>query len=135
VFLLIFASLIGFRIEATPIYIAASVALIILFSLSLSWIFVIMGLVMRSLSAVMSTSWLILMPLVFMSNIYADPSTMPNWLQTFISVNPVSWQVDAVRSLFEGSFNAYLILKSLTATLIITAIFAPIAIMLYKKER
>jgi len=135
IFLLFFASLIGFRIEASPIYIAASVALIMFFSLSLSWFFVIMGLVMRSLSAVISTSWLILMPLVFMSNIYADPLTMPIWLQTFISVNPVSWQVDAVRSLFEGSFNGYLILKSLTASLIITAIFAPIAIMLYKKER
>lgn len=135
VFLLIFASLIGFRIEASLIYIAASVALVILFSLSLSWFFMIMGLVMRSLSAILSASWLILMPMVFMSNIYADPSTMPSWLQTFISFNPLSWQVDAVRSLFEGSFNGELILKALTASLLITMALAPIAIMLYRKER
>lgn len=135
VFLLFFAFLIGFRIEASPIYIAASVALVIFFSISLSWFFMIMGLIMRSLSAIMSTSMLILMPMVFMSNIYADPATMPGWLQTFISFNPLSWQVDAVRSLFAGSFDGDLILKALAASLLITMALAPIAIMLYRKER
>jgi ABC-2 type transport system ATP-binding protein len=134
-FLLIFASMIGFRLEASPIYVAGSIALVIFFSLSLSWFFVIMGLIMRSVSAVMSTSWLILMPLVFMSNIYADPATMPDWLQTFISFNPVSLQVDAVRSLFSGSFDSALITKALSVSLLISVIFAPIAITLYQKER
>jgi len=60
-----------------------------------------MGLTMRSSSAVMSFGWLILMPLVFMSNIFADPSTMPVWLQKFISFNPLAWQLDAVRGLYK----------------------------------
>jgi ABC-2 type transport system permease protein len=73
------------------------------FAMSISWIFIIMGLTMRSTSAVMSIGWLVLTPIVFLSNIYVDPVTMPEWLQVFIAWNPLSWQVDAVRGLLLGN--------------------------------
>jgi ABC-2 type transport system permease protein len=107
----------------------------IVFAMSVSWIFIIMGLTMRSTSAVMSFGWLILMPLVFMSNIFTDPSTMPHWLQTFISFNPLAWQVDAVRGLLGGTPAAKAILKALGASLGITALLFPLTIWVYKKER
>jgi ABC-2 type transport system permease protein len=90
---------------------------------------------MRSASAVMSFGWLILMPLVFLSNIFADPATMPGWLQTFISYNPLAWQVDAVRGLLAGTFPGEKILTALGASLVISIILFPLTVWFYKKER
>ena len=135
IFLLIFSMIIGFRFECGLLHITLALFLMIVFALSMSWLFLILALVMRSLSAVMSTGWMILMPLVFLSNIYASPETMPQWLQHVISFNPVTWQVDAARILFAGQFNLPLILKSLASSLTITIALAPIAVRLYQRER
>lgn len=132
---LLFGFILGFRSEAGILAFVVSFLLMIFFAMSISWLFIIMGLTMRSSSAVMSFGWLILMPLVFLSNIFTDPSTMPHWLQTFISFNPLAWQVDAVRGLLGGSPSAKDILTALGASLGITIILFPIAIWIYKKER
>ncbi len=134
-FLVLFSTLIGFRLETGIHNVLLALLLVIVFALSVSWLFVILGLTMRSISAVMSVGWMILMPLVFLSNIYADPQTMPAWLQTYISINPVTWQVDATRMLFQGEYNATVLIKSLASTLVLTLVFAPIAIQCYRRER
>ncbi len=131
----LFGFILGFRTEAGIGAIAGSFAIMILFAMSISFLFIIMGLVMRSVSAVMSFGWIILMPLVFMSNIFADPSTMPAWLQTFISYNPLAWQVDAVRGLLANHVSVVAILKALGASAAITAVLFPITVWIYKKER
>jgi daunorubicin resistance ABC transporter ATP-binding subunit len=132
---LLFGFIIGFRTDAGILAFAVSFLIMIFFSMSVSWIFIIMGLTMRSVSAVMSFGWLILMPLVFMSNIFADPSTMPKWLQSFISYNPLAWQVNAVRGLLGGTSTAHEIVKALGASLAISVLLFPVTVWYYKKER
>jgi daunorubicin resistance ABC transporter ATP-binding subunit len=132
---LLFGLILGFRSDAGIMAFVLSFVLMIFFAMSVSWVFIIMGLTMRSSSAVMSVGWLILMPLVFLSNIFTDPSTMPHWLQTFISFNPLAWQVDAVRGLLGGTPSAKEIFSALGASLAITLILLPITIWIYKKER
>jgi daunorubicin resistance ABC transporter ATP-binding subunit len=131
---LLFAFVIGFRTHAGIPEFALSFLIIIFFAMSISWIFIIMGLVMRSSSGVMSFGWLILMPLVFMSNIFADPVTMPKWLQAFISWNPLAWQVNAVRGLLGGTATAGLIFKALGASALLTTLLFPLTVWFYKKE-
>lgn len=135
VLVLIFGFILGFRTNAGIPEIVTAFFIMIFFAMSISWIFIIMGLTMRSLSAVMSFGWLILMPLVFMSNIFADPTTMPGWLQTFIAYNPLAWQVDAVRGLLEGHFPVKEIMIALGASAILTGILFPLTVWFYKKER
>jgi len=135
ILVLLFGLILGFRTDAGITALLISFLIMIFFAMSISWIFIIMGLTMRSASAVMSFGWLILMPLVFMSNIFADPSTMPGWLQTFISYNPLAWQVDAVRGLLAGGFPLKEIVIALGASLVITAILFPLTVWFYKKER
>ena len=132
---LLFGYILGFRAEAGFLGYAVSFLIMIAFAMSISWIFIIMGLTMRSTSAVMSIGWLLLTPIVFMSNIYVDPLTMPGWLQAFISWNPLSWQVDAVRGLLLGDPSLKEILHALGGSLIISLILSPVAFLLYKKER
>jgi ABC-2 type transport system ATP-binding protein len=132
---LLFGFILGFRSDAGIPAFVVSFLIMIFFAMSVSWLFIIMGLTMRSSSAVMSFGWLILMPLVFLSNIFTSPSTMPHWLQTFISFNPLAWQVDAVRGLLGGTPSARDIFSALGASLAITLILFPITIWIYKKER
>lgn len=135
VLVLIFGYVLGFRADAGLAAMLLSFLIMVFFAFSISWVFIIMGLTMRSTSAVMSFGWLILMPLVFMSNIFADPSTMPRWLQTFISYNPLAWQVDAVRGLLSGGFPVREISIALGSSLVLTALLFPLTVWFYKKER
>lgn len=42
---------------------------------------------------------LVLFPLTFLSNAFVPVDTMPNWLQWFVKVNPLSHLITAVRDL------------------------------------
>lgn len=133
--ILLFGFILGFRTHAGIDAFVFSFLIMIFFAMSVSWVFIIMGLTMRSTSAVMSFGWLILMPLVFLSNIFADPATMPGWLQTFISYNPLAWQVNAVRGLLSETASASLILKAIGASAAISLVLFPLTVWIYKKER
>lgn len=132
---LLFGFILGFRTDAGIMAFILSFLIMLYFAMSVSWVFIIMGLTMRSVSAVMSIGWLILMPLVFMSNIFADPATMPQWLQTFVSYNPLSWQVDAVRGLFSQTAPVRTVLLAIGASTALTLILFPLTVWIYKRER
>ena len=95
--------ILGFRPEAGVAGVVASLILLNVFGFGMSWIFVVLALIVRTPSVVMTMSWLVLMPLTFASNIFVDPATMPGWLQAFIAVNPVAILVTAVRDLMAGT--------------------------------
>ena len=135
ILVLLFSLIIGYRTDAGFFAFVMSFIIMIFFAMSISWVFIIMGLTMRSASAVMSFGWLLLMPLVFMSNIFAEPATMPKWLQTFISYNPLAWQVEAVRGLLAGTSTGKSIVTALGSSLVISAVLFPITVWFYKKER
>jgi len=56
----------------------------------------------RSAGAVQGVMFLLVLPLSFGSNTFVKTSTMPGWLQAFVSVNPISHLVSAVRGLMLG---------------------------------
>ncbi|MDN4481257.1 ABC transporter permease [Demequina muriae] len=95
--------IIGWRPGGGLTGVVLGVLTLLVFAFGLTWVWTFLALLMRSQRAVMGTAMMILMPLVFGSNIFADPSTMPGWLQGWISVNPVAHLVDAVRALMDGA--------------------------------
>ncbi len=74
----------------------------LLFAFALAWLFTTLGLVMRSPSAVMNTGFMALFPLVFLSNIFVAPDTLPRVLEAFVDVNPITHLVTATRGLMGG---------------------------------
>ena len=60
----------------------------------MGWIFIVLGLLIRTPMTVMTLGFTFLFPLVFASNIMVDPATMPGWLRAFVEVNPVSLMTD-----------------------------------------
>ena len=83
----------------------------------------------------MTLSWMFQMPVTFASNIYVDPATMPGWLQAFVAVNPVSLIVTALRGLLGGGVAPADIGAAMIAPVVIAAVFAPLTMRLYARER
>ena len=67
----------GFRPDGGVLGVLMSVALLLVFSFALSWIWTALGLVLRTPNSVMGVSMMVLFPLTFASNIFVDPRTMP----------------------------------------------------------
>ncbi len=128
---LIVGIILGYRPEGGPVGVTLAILLLLLFAFSLTWIWTIFGLKLRTPESVMQTSITILFPLVFATNIFVETDTMPGWLQAIVKVNPISQVVDAVRGLMEGNAQASEIGWALLACAAIVAVFAPITMRLY----
>lgn len=124
--------LLGYRPEGGVAGVLLALALLLVFAFSLSWVFTILGLVMRTPNAVMGVSMLVIMPLTFASNVFVDPRTMPSVLQSIVEVNPVSHLVTAVRGLMGGTATFSDITWVLIASATLTAVFAPITMRIYR---
>lgn len=124
----------GFRPHGGAVGVAAAVGLVLAFAFGLSWVWTTLGLVLRAPSAVSNLSLLVLFPLTLASNIFADPTTMPGWMQAFINVNPVSHLVAAARGLMAGTATAGQAGWALLASAALTAVFAPLTMHLYRNR-
>jgi ABC-2 type transport system permease protein len=125
----------GYRPEGGPTGILAAVALLLLFSFSLAWIWTALALVVRTPSAVSNISLLLVFPLTFASNVFVDPDTMPGWLRAFVDVNPVSHLVSAERGLMGGTATAGQIGWVLLASAVLVLVFAPLTMHLYRNRQ
>jgi ABC-2 type transport system permease protein len=124
----------GFRPHAGVGGVLAAMVLVVVFAFGLSWVFTSVGLVMRSPSAVMNTGFMALFPLIFLSNIFVSPSTLPEWLEAFVDVNPISHLVTATRRLMDGGASAGDIGLVLAEAAAVTAVFAPLTVRLYRSR-
>jgi ABC-2 type transport system permease protein len=128
-------TILGFRPQAGWLGVLAAVALVIVFALSVSWIWIVVGMLVKSPESVMTSSFLLLFPLTMVSNIFVNPATMPGWLQAVVRVNPVTHLVDASRGLMHGGVRLASVGWVLLACAVVVAIFAPLAMRMYRKER
>jgi ABC-2 type transport system permease protein len=126
--------ILGFRPSEGVPGVVAAILLVMVFAFSLSWVFTVVGLLMRSPNAVMNTGFMGLFPLVFLSNTFVEPSTLPGWLEAFVNVNPISHLVTATRDLMDGGAAAGDILLVLGEAAVVTAIFAPLTVRLYRNR-
>jgi daunorubicin/doxorubicin transport system permease protein len=125
----------GYRPDGGVVGVGAAVALLLVFAFGLSWIWTALALVLRAPSAVNNLSLLVLFPLTLASNTFVDPQTMPGWLQAFIDVNPISHLVTAERGLMAGTATAGQLGWVLAASTVLTVVFAPLTMRLYRNQR
>src|SRR5258708_17138233 len=124
---------IGFRPADRAQGVAAGIGVLLVFSLSLSWVWTTIGLLVRSPQAVMSIGSVVLFPLTLASSVFVRPQTMPGWLQAFVQVNAVSHLVAAERELVGGHPAAGQIAWVL-ASAVLVAVFAPATVRLYARR-
>ena len=124
----------GFDAAAGIGGVIAAVALVVVFAFGLSWVFTVVGLLMRAPNAVMNTGFMALFPLIFLSNIFVEPATLPGWLEWFVGVNPISHLVSATRGLMQGNADGEDILIVFASAAALTAVFAPLTVRLYRNR-
>ena len=100
----------------------------------MGWIFIVLGLLIRTPTTVMTMGFTFLFPLVFASNIMVDPATMPGWLRAFVEVNPVSLMSTAMRALMGGGATIGQIVLALSAPVLLTAVLSPVTLWLYRRQ-
>ena len=91
--------ILGYRPEAGIVGAVAAFLLLLAIGFGVGWIFMVLGLLIRTPMTVMTIGFTAIFPLVFASNIMVDPATMPSWLRAFVDVNPVSLMTTAMRVL------------------------------------
>jgi ABC-2 type transport system permease protein len=113
--------------------VVAALLLIVVFTFAVSWVFTLIGLVLRAPQAVLNAGFLALFPLVFLSNVYVEPSTLPAVLEWFVGVNPISHATTATRGLIAGEASSWEVVRVLLEAAAFFAIFAPLTVRLYRR--
>jgi ABC-2 type transport system permease protein len=126
--------LMGYRPGGGVLGVLGGWALTIVAGWSLAWIFTWLGTVARSAQAVQGISMMIMFPLTFLSNAFVPEDTLPGWLQAFVKVNPVSHVVSAVRDLLNDGAVTAEVGWALVGCLVVTAVFAPLAVKSYSRK-
>jgi ABC-2 type transport system permease protein len=124
----------GFRPGGGVAGVLAGIGLLVVFSFALSWVWTMLGLMLRTERSVMGVAMMVLFPLTFLSNVFVDPGTMPGWLQAFVKVNPVTNLVAAVRSLMAGTPDAGAITWVLVAGAVSVLVFGPLTMYRYERR-
>ena len=108
--------------------------LVIFAAWAVSWIFALLGTVARTAQTVQGISMAIMFPLAFLSGAFVPTSTLPDWLQAFVNINPLTYIVSATRQLFNYGTIGNDFWLSLIGALAVVAIFAPITLAAYKRK-
>ena len=134
VIIYILALLIGVHINWSPLAIGGVILVVILGSALFSTFSLIIACLVRTRERFMGVGQLLTMPLFFASNAIYPISIMPGWLQAIARVNPLTYEVDALRSLMViGGGPVYGIEIDIVVLLASTAILVAIAAKLYPR--
>ncbi len=134
VVVIVLGLMLGFRPEAGLGGVLLSLGLLLMFAFSLSWIWTTLGLLLDSPESVSMVSSLTTFPLTFISNVFVDPATMPEFLQQLVAINPVSLTGTAVRGLMQGNATPAQIAYVLLSCAVLIVIFAPLSMYLYNHK-
>ncbi|MGJ9411844.1 ABC transporter permease [Aeromicrobium sp. CF4.19] len=126
--------LMGYRPPGGFVGVVSAVALLLVFCFSVSWIWTLLGLKLRTPNAVMGVSMMVMFPLTFLSNVFVPIETMPGWLQPAVENNPISILVVAVRGLMTGDVDGGAIVTVLVISGVMVAIFGPLTMRTYTRK-
>lgn len=120
------ALVLGVKIRLDPLDIAGVFAIVILFAMCFSSLSMLIASFMKTRDRMMGIGQALTMPLFFASNAIYPISIMPVWLQYASVANPLSYVVDAMRSmLLSGNYGNLPI--DIAALLVSTAVFVGLA--------
>ena len=133
ILMMVVGFLVGWRIHTTVFSLLPGISLVLLFGFAMSWIFATVGLAVKDPETAQAAAFPVLAPLVFASAAFVPVDDMPGWLQAWARNQPVSETVETFRALTLGGATQSLVIKSVLWSVLIIAIFAPIAVRLYRK--
>lgn len=135
--------LVGWSIQSSVPQAILGYVLLLLFAYAFSWVMAYIALIVPSVEVINNASFMVIFPLTFIANTFVPLETLPGPLKVFAEWNPISAITQATRELFgnlppgaqvpEVWSLENPILYSLIWIVIITVVFAPLAVLRYKK--
>jgi ABC-2 type transport system permease protein len=131
---------VGFRVHTSVAQALAALALGVVFGFAFEWLFMCIGLYSGSAQAAQGMS-LLVFPLTFVSSAYVPVHSMPGWMQPIAEHQPVTYMVNAVRTLTQGHAveatlghtSTYYVGLSLLWSSALVLAFAPLVIRKYRR--
>ena len=127
------ASVIGFRFHGGATAAVTAIGLTVLVGIVFSWINALIGLLVHDTESAGLTGLMPVIVLVFTSSTFVPVATMPNWLQTFAEINPITVIVDALRALVLGGPTVEPVLHALAWIAGLLAVTIPTAVLRYRR--
>jgi ABC-2 type transport system permease protein len=124
---------IGFSFNNDVVHVLAGVALVLLFGYAFSWFFAFVGLLVSSPEAANSVGFIAVFPLTFISSAFVPTRSMPAPLRAFADVNPFTFVVNALRSLWLGLPPGHWVWGAFAWSVVILVVFAPLAVGRYRR--
>jgi len=125
---------VGFRPDASLTDWVYVIALSLLFTLAISWLSAILGLMVKSLEAAQWVGFVLIMPLTFVSSAFVPTHTMPSALRAFAENQPVTHTINAVRAWLVGTPLGDSAWWSVAWSVAIIVISIPITSWLYRRH-
>ncbi len=135
---------VGWRIHTGLIDGLIGYALLIFFGFAMIWIGILVGSTLGSVEAVQGVMFVTIFPLTFLSNAFARPEGMPQWLRTMAEWNPISALVQAMRQSWGNDglplpADAALplqhpVIATLLWTVGLSLVLAPLAVRAYQRR-
>ncbi|MEX1209120.1 MAG: ABC transporter permease [Acidimicrobiia bacterium] len=94
--------LFGFRFHGNLAETLGVLVVAAVFGWSLSWLYIAIGTATRNVEVTQMAGFLVNFPLMFASSAFVPSRNLPDWLEGFTGINPLSLAVDASRSLALG---------------------------------
>jgi ABC-2 type transport system permease protein len=134
VIIYVLALLLGVRMNWNPLALLGVAVMVILGAACFSTFSVIVACLLRTRERVMGIGQLLTMPLFFASSAIYPIAIMPSWLQVIAKVNPLSYEVDALRGLMViGGEHINNIGVDFAVIIAITGILIALAVRLYPR--
>lgn len=129
---LIIAFLFGLQLSSTfnPLNLLGVFTAVFLICIGLSSLFLLIAIRSTRWETQMAVMNLLNLPLMFASNAFFPTSMMPDWLQTIVKVNPLTYTTDAVRQLLLYNIDVTQLTLDFTYLGIFAVVFASIGIIL-----
>ena len=134
--------LVGWRIREGVLDAAFGFLLLLVFAYAISWVMAWVGLMVPSVEVINNASFIVIMPLTFVSNAFVPLESFSGVLLTIVEWNPVSTLTQAVRALFGNTdpaavvSDAWSMQHPITYTLIwvvlILVAFVPLSVRQYR---
>ena len=135
--------LVGWRVRGSMLDAVAAFALLLVFAYGVSWIMALVGVLVPSVEVINNASFIVIMPLTFISNAFVPLESFPDPLQRVVEWNPVSTLTQACRELF-GNVDPRMpvpdawsmqhpVAYTLLCVVVMLVVFAPLAIARYRR--
>jgi ABC-2 type transport system permease protein len=134
IIIVIMGLIVGFRPNASLRDWLAVIGIALIFTLAISWLSAILGLLVKSIEAAQWVGFVIIFPLTFLSSAFVPTNTLPQVLRVFAENQPLSHVINAIRALLVGTPLGNSAWLAVIWSVGIIAIALPLSVYLFRNK-